>query len=141
MMTRDSDAAEKPNDDQSGVSTSLKRPGGLSYLHIPANDVYRAATFYQKVFGWNVRGLDTDRPSFDDGTGHVSGAWMSDQEISSEAGLKPYIYVEQIEDCVAQIKTEGGQIISGPDSEGNLLVATFRDSEGNVLGLWQEAPR
>ncbi len=42
--------------DPSGVESRLMRPGGLSYLHIPAVDVRESATFYERVFGWNVRG-------------------------------------------------------------------------------------
>lgn len=126
--------------ESSGVAADLKRRGGISYLHIPAADVRRAALFYETVFGWNVSGHDTDRPSFDDGTGHVSGAWMTNQAISRQPGLLPYIYVEPIDECVERIRAHGGQVVTGPDPEGNLLVATFRDPEGNLIGLWQQAP-
>ena len=64
---------------ESGVDDRLARPGGVSYLHIPAVDARQSAVFYETVFGWNVTGHDTARPSFDDGTGHVSGAWMTNQ--------------------------------------------------------------
>lgn len=127
--------------DASGVASGLIRPGGISYLHIPATDVRRAADLYEIVFGWNVSGHDTDRPRFDDGTGHVSGAWMTDQAISREPGLLPYIYVERIEESVEQIKAHGGQVVTGPCPEGNLRGATFRDSGGNLIGLWQQARR
>jgi len=131
-------------DDQSappGVDPGLSRPGGISYLHIPATDARRAATFYEKVFGWNVRDHDTARPSFDDGSGHVSGAWMTDLPIARQPGLLPYIYVTGIDDCVGKVAECGGQVVSGPDPEGNLWIATFRDSEGNVLGIWHAGPR
>ena len=121
------------------VDAGLARPGGISYLHMPATDVRRAAVFYQSVFGWSVRGHETDRPSFDDGTGHVSGAWVKDQAIARDPGLLPYIYVDDIDECVGRIRAHGGQVVTGPDPEGNLKVATFRDPEGNVIGLWQES--
>jgi predicted enzyme related to lactoylglutathione lyase len=127
-------------DGGTGVNAGLVRPGGLSYLHIPAADARRAALFYENVFDWNVSGHDTDRPSFDDGTGHVSGAWMTNQAIAREPGFLPYIYVEQIDQCVERVRTHGGQVVTGPRPEGNLLVATFRDPEGNLVGLWQLAP-
>ena len=139
-MTQGDDTARKPSD-ASSVEARLTRPGGISYLHIPAADVRQAATFYENAFGWTVRGHDTNRPSFDDGTGHVSGAWMTDQAISREPGLLPYIYVEHIDDTVVRIVARGGQIVDAPYSEGNLWVATFRDPAGNVIGLWQEGSR
>ena len=132
--------ADPDTEDGSGVAAGLIRPGGISYLHIPAVDVRRAAVFYEAVFGWNVSGHDTARPSFDDGTGHVSGAWMTNQAISREPGLLPYVYVDPIDECVERIRAHGGEVVAGPDPEGNLLVATFRDSEGNLIGLWQQAP-
>jgi predicted enzyme related to lactoylglutathione lyase len=134
-----SDEAGSTNDP--GVEPRLIRPAGISYLHIPADDVRRAAAFYGDVFGWSIQGRDSDRPSFDDGTGHVSGAWMSDQVISREAGLLPYIYVEQIDETVEQIVAHGGEVVGGPYPEGNLSVATFRDPAGNVMGLWHDDTR
>jgi len=124
-----------------GVEARLARPGGLSYLHLPAVDVRRSAAFYEQVFGWKIRGRETDHPGFDDGTGHVSGAWVTDQAISREPGLLPYIYVNRIDDTIEQIEAQGGEIVKTPYPEGNLWVATFRDPAGNVLGLWQEGTR
>ena len=136
------------NDDQEtravtpmGVEARLARHGGISYLHLPAIDVRQSAIFYEQVFGWKVHGLDTNHPSFDDGSGYVSGAWVTDQAISREPGLLPYIYVNHIDDIIKQIETLGGEVIKAPYPEGNLWVATFRDPAGNVIGLWQEEPR
>ncbi len=135
-MTAD-DAAAGSGEER--VDTRLTRDGGVSYLHIPAVDVRQAAEFYETVFGWEVRGKDTNRPSFDDGTGHVSGAWMTNQSVSSEPGLLPYVYVDRIDDAVERIEANGGEVVVAPYAEGNLRVATFRDPSGNVIGLWQEA--
>ena len=121
-----------------GVEARLARHGGLSYLHIPAVDVRQSAIFYERVFGWKIRGRETSHPGFDDGTGHVSGAWVTDQAISHEPGLLPYIYVTRIDDVIEQIKAQGGEIVKAPYPEGTLWVATFRDPAGNVLGLYQE---
>ncbi len=136
-----SQSDDEPEGITQGVDARLTRPGGISYLHIPAGDVRQAAAFYRDVFGWNVNGEDSDRPSFDDGTGHVSGAWMSDQAISREPGLLPFIYVEQVEETVERIVGHGGEIVSGPRPEGNLSVATFRDPSGNTIGVWHDDTR
>jgi uncharacterized protein len=122
-----------------GVEPLLKRPGGISYLHIPAIDVHEAARFYEAVFGWAVSDHDSDRPTFDDGSGHVSGAWMTDQAVAREPGLMLYIYVDAMDDVVARIGAHGGEVVRAPYAEGNLRVATFRDPAGNMLGLWREA--
>jgi uncharacterized protein len=123
------------------VDPGLIRPGGISYLHIPAADVRAAAAFYGGAFGWHIDNPDSDRPSFDDGTGHVSGAWMTDQAVSREPGLLPYIYVERIDETIERITSNGGELVKGPDPEGNLWIATFRDPAGNMLGLWHDGSR
>ncbi|HUZ69857.1 MAG TPA: VOC family protein [Candidatus Saccharimonadales bacterium] len=121
------------------VDQPLKRAGSISYLHIPAADVHEAARFYEAVFGWIVRDHDSDRPTFDDGSGYVSGAWMTDQAVAREPGLLLYISVEHIDQVIASISARGGEIVRAPYPEGSLRVATFRDPAGNVLGLWEEA--
>jgi len=139
-LTRDSDH-ETGVAEPTGVDVRLARNGGVSYLHIPAADVRRSAAFYEKVFGWTIHGRDTDRPSFDDGTGHVSGAWMTDQAISREPGLLPYIYVDRLDETIERVKAHGGEIVKSPFSEGTLRIAIFRDPAGNAIGLWQETSR
>jgi predicted enzyme related to lactoylglutathione lyase len=100
--------------------------------------VHEAARFYEAVFGWAVRDHDSERPTFDDGSGHVSGAWMTDQAIAREPGLLLFIYVDGIDKVAERIAAHGGEVVRAPYAEGNLKVATFRDPAGNVLGLWEE---
>jgi uncharacterized protein len=116
------------------------RAAGVSYLRIPAEDPRRAAAFYESVFGWTV---DTNRPdpSFEDGTGHVIGHFVADQPTAGEAGVRPYVYVERLDDTLEKISAHGGAVETAPYPEGDLWVATFRDPAGNVLGAWQRGPR
>lgn len=119
----------------------LPRPR-LCYLQIPANDVHQSAEFYEKVFGWNIRGSESDHPSFDDATGYVSGAWVTDREIARTPGLLPYIWVDNIDDIAARAAANGGEVVNAPHVEGgNSWIATIRDPAGNVIGLYQEGPR
>jgi predicted enzyme related to lactoylglutathione lyase len=138
LPTGSESAASTRTREAQGVDASLSRPGGLSYVHIPAVDAKQSAMFYEHVFGWTIDGHETNRPSFRDGTGHVAGAWVTDQEPSRTAGLLPYIYVDTIDATTELIQAHGGEMIEAPSPEGNLLIATFRDPAGNVLGLWQE---
>jgi len=112
------------------------RVGGVSYLRIPAEVPRRSAAFYGAVFGWSLRG-DPEDPSFEDGTGHVIGHFMTDQAIAGEAGVRPYIFVERVDETLEKVVAHGGEVMTPPYQEGDLLVATFRDPPGNVLGVWQ----
>ena len=121
----------------------LNRPR-LCYLEVPAVDVYESAAFYEKVFGWNIRHRESDRPSFDDATGYVSGAWVAARDISREPGLLPYIWVDGIDAALARVAAHGGAVVETPhpDHPGSTCwIATFRDPAGNLIGMYQEGPR
>ena len=120
-----------------GVDPRLARHGGLSYLESPAVDACRSAAFYKIVLGWDVHGEETDHPKFSDQSGHLIGRWVTGRAISREPGLLPFIYVERINEVVAN----GGMIGKAPYPEGNLRVSTIRDPAGNVIGVWQQQAR
>jgi predicted enzyme related to lactoylglutathione lyase len=135
MMTKQ---ANKPTQarDEHGPDPGLERPGAVTYLHIPATDVRKAAAFYEAVFGWSINEADSHRPGFTDAGGLLSGAWISDHLAVGEPGLLPYVYVTDVEETVSRIVAHGGAIVNEPFPEGMLTVATFRDPAGNVIGLW-----
>lgn len=124
----------------SGVEDTVARPGGVSYLRIPASDVAQSAEFYRAVFGWRLRG-QPDSLSFSDGTGHVIGHWRTDLPVAGESGVVPYIYVTSIDDTIGAATGRGAELVTPPYAEGNLWVATMRDPAGNVIGIWQAGAR
>jgi predicted enzyme related to lactoylglutathione lyase/uncharacterized glyoxalase superfamily protein PhnB len=118
----------------------LRRPR-FCYIEVPAVDVRQSAAFYEKVFGWNIRHRETVRPSFDDATGNVGGAWVTGRESSREPGLLPYIWVDSLDAILTQVAIHGGVVIEAPhpDSPGSSSwIASFRDPAGNLMGLYQE---
>jgi uncharacterized protein len=119
---------------------SVFRPGAVSYLRIPAPDPARLADFYRRTFGWIIRG-DSGEPSFTDGSGHVIGHFMPDLPVGGDAGVRPYIYVEHIDESLGRITAHGGEVTVPPYPEGDLWVALFRDPAGNIVGVWQQGVR
>jgi predicted enzyme related to lactoylglutathione lyase len=113
------------------------RPGGISYLRVPATDPRRSAAFYESVFGWSVD-ADRDDPRFEDGTGHVIGHFMADLPVAGEAGVRPYVFVERVDETLEKVVAQGAEVVTRPYPEGDLRVATFRDPAGNVIGIWQQ---
>ena len=121
----------------------LRRPRWC-YLEIPTVDVRQSVAFYETVFGWSIRHRDTARPSFDDASGNLSGAWVTDRDASRDHGLLPYIWVDSIDGTLSQASAHGGVVVEAvhPDSPGSACsIATFRDPAGNLIGLYQEGPR
>jgi uncharacterized glyoxalase superfamily protein PhnB/predicted enzyme related to lactoylglutathione lyase len=127
--------------DLSGPLTLLPRPR-FCYIEIPAKDLQQSVAFYEQVFGWNIRHRDTGRPSFDDATGYISGAWVAGRAPSREPGLLPYIWVDGIEAILAKVAGAGGEVVESThlDSPGGEHIATFRDPAGNLFGLYEESP-
>ena len=89
--------------------SSVFRAGGISYLRVPAEDPRRSAAFYEAVFGWTVR-TDRDDPSFEDGTGHVIGHFVSDLPVAGDAGIRPYVFVENVDETLERVVVNDGEI-------------------------------
>jgi predicted enzyme related to lactoylglutathione lyase len=116
----------------------MDRTGKLCYLEIPALDVHHSASFYESAFGWNIRFRETDRPSFDDTTGQVSGAWVSNRTPDPEPGILPYIMVADAAAAAERVIAAGGTIVLPPGPYGTEVLATFLDPAGNLLGIYQQ---
>jgi predicted enzyme related to lactoylglutathione lyase len=116
------------------------RPGGISYLRIPAPDPEASTVFYEAVFGWEMRRGRAD-PAFEDGSGHVIGHFRADHEVAGEGGVRPYVFVENLDETLAKARALGAEVVEEPYPEGDLWVALIRDPGGNVVGVWQQGPR
>jgi uncharacterized protein len=117
---------------------SVFRPGDVSYLRIAAPDPGRSAAFYSTVFGWKIR---KDSSAFEDATGHIIGHFMADLPVAGEAGVVPYVYVQDIDETLTRVTDCGGGVTAKPYPEGDLWVAMTRDPAGNAVGVWQHGPR
>ena len=102
---------------------------------MPAVDPHASAAFYEAVFGWKIRGERED-PAFEDGSGHVIGHFRADHAVAGEAGVRPYVFVENLDQMIEKIVAGGGEIVTEPYPEGDLWVATFRDPAGNEVGVF-----
>jgi uncharacterized glyoxalase superfamily protein PhnB len=123
-----------------GPIALLPRPR-FCYLEIPALDLAQSVAFYEKVFGWNIRHRDTARPSFDDATGFVSGAWVTGRGAAREPGLLPYVYVDDLDTILGRVEAHGGMIAKRPQPDSPKAdgwIALVHDPAGNVIGLYSE---
>lgn len=111
--------------------------GKVCYLEIPALDVKRSASFYKKVFGWNIRERDGN-VAFDDGVGEVSGTWVVGRKPSSEPGVLISIMVDNVADAVQAVVEHGGRITQPIGIDAPEITARFSDPAGNVFSLYQE---
>jgi hypothetical protein len=68
--------------------------------------------------------------------GAINGGMMKRQDPLKHPVVT--IDVENIDDALASVKKNGGQVVREKLAVGDMgFTAYFRDSEGNVIGLWQ----
>ncbi len=121
------------------------------HFEIPADNEDRAQAFYEKVFGWTVHKspipnwdyrlantVETDEQGMPLSAGAINGA-ISKRKEGEEAPVI-VIKVQNLDDTLAKIREEDGcEIVMDPQPVGEIgTYAKFRDTEGNVLGVWQD---
>jgi len=112
--------------------------GKICYIEMPATDIGRSAEFYRRAFGWNVRTRGDGSTAFDDTTGEVSGSWVTGRAPAGTPGLLFYIMVDRMEEAIAAVVANGGEIVQAVGMDAPEITARFRDPGGNVVGLYQE---
>jgi predicted enzyme related to lactoylglutathione lyase len=112
--------------------------GKICYIEIPATDVMLSASFYKKVFGWNIREKKNGQIAFDDTINEVSGTWIVGRFPSPEPGILIYIMVDSVATTIRAILNQGGKITQQIGVDPQEITARFTDPAGNIFGLYQE---
>jgi predicted enzyme related to lactoylglutathione lyase len=112
--------------------------GKICYMEIPTTDIERAADFYKRVFGWNIRQRGDGHTAFDDTTGEVSGSWVTGRTPAKEPGLLVYIMCDSVAATLEAVVANGGAITQPIGADAPEITARFRDPSGNLIGLYQQ---
>jgi uncharacterized protein len=127
----------------------------IVHFEIPVDDLDRARTFYGPVFGWDLQ--DWPMP---DGSTYI-GVRTTPVDETTRVPLKPgainggimkrndkakapvfAIQVASIDEKVAQVVKAGGTVVMPKmDMMGIGFYAYVTDLDGNVVGLWEDAPK
>ena len=115
------------------------------HFEIPAKEPQRAKEFYKKVFGWSIYDFDqetallTTTESGEDGAplkpGAINGSlYKSD----GSRAVTAVVNVDDINAHIGIVESNGGKLIDPPVTiPGMGMYARFQDTEGNLMGLWQ----
>ena len=117
----------------------------LRHFALNADDVQRAKSFYETVFGWNFTPYGP--PNFyqivNAGDG-IIGALQERRELLKSKpmfGFENTFGVEDIQATLEAVTEAGGRTLMEPYFiEGVGDIAYFEDSEGNVCGIGQYLP-
>jgi len=122
--------------------------GRVVHFEVPAGDMQRAQKFYTEAFGWDMTPIPamgytmiTTTPSGDRGPlapGAINGGLLNRKAPFD--GPVITIEVDDIEAALATVERLGGEAVVRRQAVGDMgFTGYFRDSEGNLIGLWQNA--
>ena len=142
--------SKKPEEMVAGIIFSRGLMSGedmdkVMHFEIPADDVDRARKFYKTVFGWKtnpvpdmeytmIHTVEVDKNQMPKERGAINGGMMKRGLIK---GPVITISVKDIDGAIKKVKKEGGDLVLEKQVVGDMGLAYVRDSEGNVIGLWQ----
>ncbi len=120
------------------------------HFEIPADQVERAKTFYSKAFGWMLNTMPemdytivtttaSDKNGIPTAPGAINGGMGKRRNPLKSVVVT--IGVKDIDASLEKIKQLGGKAVGKKMPVGDMgFSAYFKDTEGNVIGLWQSAP-
>ena len=125
--------------------------GQVVHFEVPFGDGDRARSFYRETFGWVIQEIPdmgytmvSTGPTSDEGmpseTGYINGG-MFDRASATPTGPVVTIAVESIDETLKKIDGLGGSTVDERTPVGDMgFAAYFKDTEGNLMGLWENAP-
>lgn len=121
----------------------------IVHFEIPADDTKRASEFYNKAFGWTInpmpefdyialRTADSDENGMPKNPGSINGGMAKRGEPVQNIVVT--INVKDIDKTLDTVEKLGGKKVMGKTPIGEMgFTAYFKDTEGNVVGLFQPA--
>jgi predicted enzyme related to lactoylglutathione lyase len=119
------------------------------HFEVPFDDGERATTFYREAFGWQLNSMPqmqytlvstttTDEQGRPSEPGAINGGMLARQGPITAPIIT--IGVENLDDALSRIEKLGGKVAIGRQTVGDMgYSAYFHDTEGNLIGLWQNA--
>jgi uncharacterized protein len=126
--------------------------GRVVHFEIPFDDGDRARKFYAEAFGWNVVEMPeldytvvSTGPTSEQGMptelGFVNGGMLS-RETGPSRGPVITVDVENVDAALETVERLGGKTEVPRTPVGSMgFAAYFTDPEGNLMGLWENAPQ
>jgi predicted enzyme related to lactoylglutathione lyase len=118
------------------------------HFEIPVDRMNRAQKFFKETFGWSINAIPgmgyallgttpTNAEGHPTEPGAISGGMLKRQKPVNQTVVT--IHVASIDDADKRIKKNGGKVIRKKIPVGDMgFAAYFQDTEGNVLGLWED---
>jgi predicted enzyme related to lactoylglutathione lyase len=134
-------SARKAAPEQSAAAGPPKLTGpSVVHWEVQARDPVAQQQFFGELFGWSVDANNPQQYGMVNagGPGSIPGG-IGPASDSPRATF--YVQVPSIADTLDKAATMGGQTIMPRTDIGMVILAQFRDPEGNLIGLIEGASR
>jgi len=124
------------------------------HFELPADNTDRAKKFYKETFDWQtedvpdmnyiiLRTAEIDEKMMIKESGAINGGMFKRSDMDNMINGPTFaIDVEDIDSAVKKIKNAGGLILKEKTPVGDMgFIAYFKDTEGNILSVWQNAEK
>jgi uncharacterized protein len=122
------------------------------HFEIPMDDAARAKKFYADTFGWKLQDAGPEMGNYvmattvDKDAPKAADAWPAINGGMTQRGTIPApslsINVADIDAAVEKVKAGGGTIVKEKIDVGGMgWMVYFKDTEGNVMSLWQSTSK
>ena len=116
------------------------------HFEVPFDDADRALSFYRDVFEWDIQSMPdmgynmvSTGPMGNQGAsepGYIGGGMLQRQAPVTNPVIT--LMVDDIDATLVTVEKHGGSAVVAKTAVGDMgFSAYFRDSEGNLMGLWQ----
>lgn len=117
------------------------------HFEVPFDDKGRAMKFYSDVFGWRLQDMpemkyvmahttEVDEKHMPREVAQINGGMM--QRMAGEQCVI-VMKVESVDATIAKLKSAGGQEVMSKMPVGDMgYYARAKDTEGNVIGVWED---
>lgn len=127
----------------------MKAP--VVHFEMPAKDKKRVASFYSKVFGWDMKQMgpemgnyllaqtaDTDEKGMIKTPGSINGGFFDYKDEDGYNAPHLVLSVDDLNQAMEDIKSAGGQVTGEIMDIPNVgKYVSFKDTEGNNVGILQ----
>jgi len=126
----------------------------VCHFEVPYEDKTRATKFYGDVFGWQCQDAPTEQPytfcitteineqMHPKEAGGINGGMYQRGDEGGSKSPVLVIEVDSAEQRVKDVQAAGGSHVMGPhEIPGMGIYAQVKDSEENIIGLWQPLAR
>ncbi len=123
----------------------------MCHFEIPVDDLDRAEAFYRELFGWEIQAyggpespirMVTTIPT--EGGGPPTRPGLNGMLIKKQHPLHPfanYVSVESVDEYLDKAVALGGQVAMPKTPVAGMgYFGYFKDTEGTILGLWENDP-